>query len=58
MIGIDTNVLVRILVDDKGALEQCQKARALIRQHDKVFIPLAIENTPFRARIFSPIAAL
>ncbi len=42
MIGIDTNILVRILVDDKEALEQCQKARALIMQHDKVFISTVV----------------
>lgn len=38
MIGIDTNVLVRVLVDDEKATEQCRKARALLIQHDKVFI--------------------
>lgn len=38
MIGIDTNVLVRVLVDDVNAPEQCQKARALLMQQDQVFI--------------------
>ena len=30
MIALDTNVLVRILVDDPGAQEQCRQARALL----------------------------
>lgn len=30
MIAIDTNVLVRILVDDPDAPEQCQQARDLV----------------------------
>ncbi len=38
MIGIDTNVLVRVLVDDKQAASQCHKARALLRAHNKIFI--------------------
>ena len=38
MIGIDTNVLVRVLVDDEKAAGQCRKARALLIQHDKIFI--------------------
>jgi len=42
MIGIDTNILVRILVDDKGAVEQCKKARVLLVQHDKIFISTVV----------------
>lgn len=38
MIGVDTNVLVRVLVDDVSAPEQCKKARALLIQQDTVFI--------------------
>lgn len=38
MIGIDTNVLVRILADDANAMQQCQKARDFVTQQDKVFI--------------------
>jgi len=38
MIGIDTNVLVRVLIDDKNSQQQCENARALLLQHDKIFI--------------------
>lgn len=38
MIAIDTNVLVRALVDDSDAIEQCRKARDLILQHGDVWV--------------------
>ena len=38
MIAIDTNVLVRILVDDPGAEEQCRLARELIGSHDTLWV--------------------
>ncbi len=38
MIGIDTNVLVRVLVDDASAMEQCLKARDFVLKQDKIFI--------------------
>ncbi len=39
MIAIDTNVLVRILVDDPDAPEQCQQARHLVSlQNEPVWI--------------------
>lgn len=38
MIAIDTNVLVRILVDDPGAEEQCRLARELIARHDTLWV--------------------
>ena len=38
MIGIDTNVLVRVLVDDAKAMAQCKIARDLLIEQDKVFI--------------------
>ncbi|MDD1617783.1 MAG: PIN domain-containing protein, partial [Methylococcaceae bacterium] len=38
MIAIDTNVLVRALVDDSDAIEQCQQARDLILQHGDVWV--------------------
>lgn len=38
MIGVDTNVLVRVLVDDDKAEEQCQKARALLSNQKKIFV--------------------
>ncbi len=42
MIGIDTNVLVRVLVDDPGAVRQCEKARAFLLKQDKVFISTVV----------------
>ncbi len=42
MIGIDTNVLVRVLVDDEKAVDQCQKARALLLQHDRIFLSMVV----------------
>jgi predicted nucleic-acid-binding protein len=38
MIAIDTNVLVRVLVDDPGAEEQCRLARELIAKHDTLWV--------------------
>lgn len=38
MIAIDTNVLVRVLVDDPGAMEQCRMARGLIALHDSLWV--------------------
>ena len=38
MIAIDTNVLVRILVDDPGAPDQCQQARELLLAHGLAWI--------------------
>lgn len=38
MIAIDTNVLVRVVVDDPGAPEQCQQACELLLTHGSVWI--------------------
>lgn len=38
MIAIDTNVLIRILVNDPTSEKQCQLARSLIIAHDDVWI--------------------
>jgi len=38
MNGIDTNVLVRILVDDAKAMEQCKIARDFVIEQDNIFI--------------------
>lgn len=38
MIGVDANVLVRVLVDDDKAEEQCQKARVLLSNQKKIFV--------------------
>lgn len=39
MITIDTNVLVRAIVDDAGQPEQTQKARALVEKAQRVYVP-------------------
>jgi predicted nucleic-acid-binding protein len=41
VVSIDTNVLVRFLVEDKGATEQCQSARELFTRC-VVFIPESV----------------
>lgn len=38
MIAIDTNVLVRVLVDDPDAPDQCQQARELLLAHGSAWI--------------------
>ncbi|MCV6638591.1 type II toxin-antitoxin system VapC family toxin [Candidatus Albibeggiatoa sp. nov. NOAA] len=38
MIAIDTNVLVRILINDDTAEEQCQLARQLVNSHGDVWV--------------------
>lgn len=38
MIAIDTNVLVRVVVDDPDAPEQCQQARELLLTHGSAWI--------------------
>lgn len=38
MIAIDTNVLVRMLVDDPDAQEQCEQARDLIVSHGDAWV--------------------
>lgn len=38
MIAIDTNVLVRVLVDDPDAPDQCQQARELLLTHGSAWI--------------------
>lgn len=42
MIAVDTNVLVRILIDDPGQPEQVQAARELASQAVKVYVPLIV----------------
>jgi len=43
LIAIDTNVLVRIIVEDKQQPQQTQKARALVLNADKVYIPQLVQ---------------
>ncbi len=38
MIAVDTNVLVRVLVNDPGSNEQCRLARNLINVHGDVWV--------------------
>lgn len=39
MIAFDTNVLVRVLVDDPGEPDQVKAAREKVRRAREVFIP-------------------
>ena len=43
MIAVDTNVLVRILVDDPGQPGQVAAARTLASQAKQVFLPLIVQ---------------
>lgn len=38
MIGVDTNVLVRIFVNDESDRSQIEKARQIVKNHDRVYI--------------------
>ena len=38
MIAIDTNVLVRILIDDPSAEKQCQLARHIVNYHKDIWV--------------------
>lgn len=39
MLAVDTNVLLRLLVDDPDAVEQCERARARVKREEQVFVP-------------------
>ncbi|MEQ9823013.1 MAG: type II toxin-antitoxin system VapC family toxin [Puniceicoccaceae bacterium] len=41
IVSIDTNVLVRFLVKDEGATEQCESAKELFKRHG-VFLPESV----------------
>ena len=43
MIAVDTNVLVRILVDDPGQPTQVAAARSLASEAKQVFVPLVVQ---------------
>jgi len=43
VIAVDTNVLVRILVDDPGQPSQVEAARALASRAKQVFVPLVVQ---------------
>ncbi len=43
MIAVDTNVLVRILIDEPAANTQVKTARAFARKNAKLFIPQVVQ---------------
>lgn len=43
MIAVDTNVLIRILVDDPGASAQMQAARALLADSTVLYVPQIVQ---------------
>lgn len=43
MIAVDTNVLVRILIDDPDAVLQMQSARALLAKSEVLFVPQIVQ---------------
>jgi predicted nucleic-acid-binding protein len=43
MIAIDTNILIRLLVDDKGQPEQVEAARKQVKKEAAVFIPQIVQ---------------
>ena len=43
MIAVDTNVLIRILVDDPGASLQMQAARALLANSEALYVPQIVQ---------------
>lgn len=43
MIAVDTNVLVRILVDDPGEKAQVTAARARVRQAGRAYVPQIVQ---------------
>jgi predicted nucleic-acid-binding protein len=43
MIAIDTNVLVRILIDDDSQMHQVKLARQFAEKHSQLFIPQLVQ---------------
>lgn len=43
MIAVDTNVLVRLLIDDASAPEQMELAKSLLKKVRQVFIPQIVQ---------------
>jgi predicted nucleic-acid-binding protein len=39
VVAVDTNVLLRLLIDDPAALKQCEVARARVGAEDGIFVP-------------------
>jgi predicted nucleic-acid-binding protein len=43
MVAIDTNVLIRLLVDDPGAANQVRIARKTVQAAEQVYIPQIVQ---------------
>jgi len=43
MLAVDTNVLVRILVDDPAASEQCRAARGAVSEEGQIYISQVVQ---------------
>jgi predicted nucleic-acid-binding protein len=43
MIAVDTNVLIRILVDDPSAAHQIQSSRALLAKSEVLYVPQIVQ---------------
>lgn len=43
MIAVDTNVLIRVVVDDPGQLQQVARVRKQVRTSGRVFIPQVVQ---------------
>lgn len=43
MLAVDTNVLVRVLVDDPTALDQCRTARQAVSEAGEVFVSQVVQ---------------
>ena len=43
MIAVDTNVLIRLLIDDSTASDQMELAKALLKKYRQVFVPQIVQ---------------
>jgi predicted nucleic-acid-binding protein len=43
VLAVDTNVLVRVLVDDPGAPKQCEAARKIAGEAGAVYVPQVVQ---------------
>jgi len=43
MLALDTNVLVRVLVDDPTAMGQCHRARTTVSEAGEVYVPQVVQ---------------
>lgn len=43
MIAVDTNILVRILIDDPSAFKQMDLAKALLKKARQAFVPQIVQ---------------